>query len=98
MTTVDHPTAFPTNLLEVVAAHRSPTCWLCGEHDIPPGARICPNGSGCKDGRIFHGPTGPAPHQPDAPCEVCGTTEAQVVAPRATRTNRRIDHDQELTG
>lgn len=62
-----------------------PGCWRCGT----PGARgsttlaahlgggtriaICAAGEGCRDGRIFHGPSGPLPHFPDKDCPACPT-------------------------
>lgn len=92
MTTVDRPTVLPTSILGLVAAHRSRTCWLCAQRDLPAGAQVCPTGTGCRDGRIFHGPTGPPPHMPTVPCGACGTAGGNVVAPRRnTRTIPVID-------
>lgn len=59
------------------------TCFFCRRVD-PGGTDIlggyggtpipaCAAGTGCRDGRIYHGPQGP-PHWPGENCEVCART------------------------
>lgn len=82
----------PVRLQDLLSATPSWCCFLCGARDVTGSTFLsrqpvpaCEKGTGCRDGRIFHGPTGPAPHMPTVPCEECGTAETQKVRPHTYR-------------
>lgn len=79
----------------------APRCWFCQDPNprgyamlagqTGSGTKIaaCAEGEGCRDGRIFHGPTGNPPHFPDQDCKVCGPGARRNASPGAASTQPR---------
>lgn len=89
------------------------SCWFCRRPWVTGrmtlGARagdggtqipVCAAGTGCRDGRIFHGPPHDVdPHWPDEPCDICIVEHRRKAAgnqtrnlPRRTTGNRSPRH------
>lgn len=69
-----------------------------GDATIGGGTKVacCPEGQGCKDGRIYHGPPRFGSHWPDDPCDYCARSSRTATGRRVTgnsprRTSRAVN-------